>query len=185
MRLLCHSRPEYGPVLTVRKILGLNMVLSYRQHQAVLLYFIISVVALLKIMCRKVLTNSVSVLCLSVGHVRNISYSNYFRFKILALLGWTLEYVLIYALVHALSLICVCFFQTGSSLLEYALPTEFLKSNKHDCPSNRNQRINHFILLNATATVTLVNVTVRMYIEGEGFGGKYDEILGNWGTNIS
>ena len=61
-------------------------------------------------MCRKVLINSVSVLCLSVGHVRNISYSNYFRFKILALLGWTLEYVLIYALVHALSLICVCFF---------------------------------------------------------------------------
>jgi len=42
-------------------------------------------------MCQKVLTNSVSVLRLSVGDVRNISYSNYFRFKIVALLGWTLE----------------------------------------------------------------------------------------------
>lgn len=58
-------------------------------------------------MCQKVLTNSVSVLCLSVGDVRSISYLDYFSFKIMALLGWTLEYVLMYALVRALSLVFV------------------------------------------------------------------------------
>jgi len=39
--------------------------------------------------------------------------------------------------------------------------------------------------LNTIATVTLVNVTIRMYIEGEGFWGKYAEVLGNWATNMS
>jgi hypothetical protein len=41
------------------------------------------------------------------------------------------------------------------------------------------------LLLNTTGTVTLANVTVHMYIEVEGFGGKYAEILGNWTTNMS